>query len=121
MKITRNLSVETNTTTGAITIRFIDEVGQSQEIEIPGQAADHLLLGLIAAPPNRKTDGKTSQARKPLIVQSTVGLHFENGSVGLALNLAEQVEVRIAFDPSLVPVLQKQVGDLLTRSPPELH
>ena len=121
MKITRSFSVETNTTTGEITLRFVDEHGQKQHIEVPGQVADHLLLGLIAVPPNRKSDGKTSQVRKPLIVQSTVGLHYENGCVGLALNLAEQVQVRIAFDRSLVESLRNQVDTLLTKTPPELH
>ena len=121
MKISRSLTAETNTKSGAVTLRFVDEEGNDQKIDIPGQAADLLLVGLLSSPPDRRQDGKTSPQRAPLCITGSSGKKYENGLLGLSLTTQEGLHVNIAFPAEAVKALQAQLQRLLSEEPPAVH
>lgn len=121
MKISKSLSIATDTETSAVTLTFVDENGTEQTIHVPPQAADLLLLGLLTSQPARRADGKTSAQRKPLVVLGAESLQFENGLVGLSLRVADNVYMQIAFPREAIQHLQGHLSRILSGQPPAVH
>lgn len=121
MKISKSLAIATDTETSAVTLTFVDENGTEQAIHVPPQAADLLLLGLLASPPSRRADGKTSAQRQPLLVHGAQSLQFENGHVGLSLHVADNAYLQIAFPKEAIQHLQGHLSRLLSEQPPAVH
>jgi len=122
MKISKSLAIATDTETSAVTLTFVDENGTEQTIHVPPKAADLLLLGLLATPPSHRSDGKTSQQRKPLVALGAQSLRFENGLVGLSLRVADNAYMQIAFPLEAIPDLQGHLSRLLSgEQPHDVH
>ena len=120
MKISHSLTIET-ADTGSVTLRFVDENGTQQTIQIPGEAADLILTGMLSIPPTHHPTGKTSHPRKPIVVRSASGNRYNNGLVGLSLKVDDRLSLNIAFSPEAIPAIKNQLDRLLTSEPPAVH
>lgn len=121
MKISKSLTIATDKKTRAVTLTFVDENGTEQTIHVPPQAADLLLLGLLTTPPLRRSDGKTSPHRNPVVAYGAQPTQYENGMMGLVLGLAENAFLHLAFPKEAIPLLQQHLKTLLTDAPPPIH
>ena len=110
MKINKSLTVATSKENGAVTLSFIDEHGQPQTIDIPPQAADILLQGLLSSPTSYRADGKTSSQRSPLIATGCMPVQYENGLLGLAFSLSSTAAFQVAFPKEAIPAINNALA-----------
>lgn len=117
MRITKSLTISTSKDNGAVTLSFIDEYGKHQTIDIPPQAADALVQGLLSSPTNYREDGKTSSQRAPLLLTGCIPVQYENGFLGLAFSISDTAAVQVAFPKEAAAAISKAIASFSQDNP----
>ena len=120
MKISKSLSVATDKTSGAITLRFEDEHGVMQTINIPPEAADHLSMALLSSPSAHRPDGKTKVLRYLNTLGSETAID-EKGNFRLSFRLSETAFVHLSVPREAIPILQNQLSQVVSGDTPSFH